>query len=151
MHYIQADGKKTFVDPDSLGKTHTFPDPDWIGYGIPTKNEEERILLLAIDRLGPDSYTGTWLEEQLPHIRQAMREDVMPDTRALSMDEAKRVAAAIVSDAQQKAEAILADARKQATAITDSAWAEASNIRSGAQASIERAIYELNGAISRHM
>ena len=43
-----------------------------------TKNEELSILRDAIARLGPNSYLGPWLEDQLPWIESDMRSDIPP-------------------------------------------------------------------------
>jgi hypothetical protein len=43
-----------------------------------TKNEELEILRDTISRLGPNSYLGPWLEDQLPWIESDMRSDIPP-------------------------------------------------------------------------
>ena len=43
-----------------------------------TKNDELSILRDAIARLGPHSYLGPWLEDQLPWIESDMRSDIPP-------------------------------------------------------------------------
>jgi len=43
-----------------------------------TKQDELSILRNAIARLGPNSYLGPWLEDQLPWIESDMRSDIPP-------------------------------------------------------------------------
>ena len=43
-----------------------------------TKNEELSILRDTIARLGPNSYVGPWLLDQLPWIESDMRSDIPP-------------------------------------------------------------------------
>lgn len=43
-----------------------------------TKQAELDILRDAISRLGPNSYLGPWLEDQLPWIESDMRSDIPP-------------------------------------------------------------------------
>lgn len=43
-----------------------------------TKQQELEILRQAIATLGPDSYLGPWLSEQLPWIERDIRSDIQP-------------------------------------------------------------------------
>lgn len=43
-----------------------------------TKQQELDILKSTIQQLGPDSYIGPWLAEQLPGIERDIRSDIQP-------------------------------------------------------------------------
>lgn len=43
-----------------------------------TKQQELDILKSTIQQLGPDSYIGPWLAEQLPGIERDIRSDIRP-------------------------------------------------------------------------
>lgn len=86
-----------------------------------TKRKELEILAEAAARLGPDSYAGTWLREQLPFIEQDMRSDFPVGSAAMSLAEAKacvvaaqRLADTTIRDAKARAERILEQARDHA-------------------------------------
>jgi len=90
-----------------------------------TKLEEIHILAQAAEKLGPFSYCGVWLKDQLDAIEHDMRCDIIPqvswsETRRKhhglileGMEEAKR----LKNDATKEAERILGNARKQADLI----------------------------------
>jgi hypothetical protein len=83
-----------------------------------TKNEEIQILTECADRLGPDSYCGAWLREQIPFIESDIRSDVEPGILAsASLQEWKRRCAEMRADAIRDRDRILSDARKEADQI----------------------------------
>jgi hypothetical protein len=80
-----------------------------------TKNEEIQILTECADRLGPDSYCGAWLREQIPFIESDIRSDVEPGILAsASLQEWTRRCAEMRADAIRDRDRILSDARKEA-------------------------------------
>jgi cell division septum initiation protein DivIVA len=90
-----------------------------------TKNEEIETLRECAEKLGPNSYCGDWLLDQLPYIENDMRSDFLPqtswtETRKLEQNTlalAKEQSARILKDAEEQAERIRNDARKNADLI----------------------------------
>jgi hypothetical protein len=90
-----------------------------------TKNDELETLRECAEKLGPNSYCGDWLIDQLPFIESDMRSDFLPqtswtETRKLEQNTlalAKEQAARILKDAEETAERIKTDARKNADLI----------------------------------
>jgi cell division septum initiation protein DivIVA len=83
-----------------------------------TKDHEIGILIATAAALGPDSYTGKWLQEQIPGIISAITSDLYPDaagirTRAQWDAEARR----LINDAKNEAAKILMDAKAEADRI----------------------------------
>jgi len=87
-----------------------------------SKNEEIQILTAAADSLGPDSYCGSWLRDQIPFIEIDIKSDIEPgilasasihacgkrcdEMRARAIEERDR----IISDARKEADQIRAQA-----------------------------------------
>jgi hypothetical protein len=90
-----------------------------------TKNDEIETLRKTAEKLGPNSYCGDWLIDQLPFIENDMRSDFLPQTswtqtrkrEQLGIALAKEQAARILKDAEEQAERIKKDARKNADLI----------------------------------
>ena len=83
-----------------------------------TKNEEIQIITECADRLGPDSYCGAWLREQIPFIESDIRSDVEPGILAsASIQDCSRRCAEMRSEAMRERDRILSDARKEADQI----------------------------------
>jgi cell division septum initiation protein DivIVA len=90
-----------------------------------TKQDELETLRETAEKLGPSSYCGDWLLDQLPYIENDMRSDFLPqmgwaDTRKMEQNTlalAKEQAARILKDAEEQAERIKTDARKNADLI----------------------------------
>jgi cell division septum initiation protein DivIVA len=90
-----------------------------------TKSQELETLRECAEKLGPNSYCGDWLIDQLPYIENDMRSDFLPqmgwaDTRKMEQSTialAKEQAARILKDAEETAERIKIDARKNADLI----------------------------------
>jgi cell division septum initiation protein DivIVA len=90
-----------------------------------TKNQEIETLRETAEKLGPNSYCGDWLIEQLPFIEKDMRSDFLPqmgwaDTRKMEQSTialAKEQAARILKDAKETAERIKKDAQERADLI----------------------------------
>ena len=88
-----------------------------------TKDQEIQILIEAANKLGPDSYAGTWLKEQIPFIQLDIRSDHPVGTAAVSISEAKEM----VIKAREDARKIEADTKKYCEKLIqeakDQAWA----------------------------
>jgi hypothetical protein len=83
-----------------------------------TKNEEIQIITECADRLGPDSYCGQWLREQIPFIESDIRSDVEPGILAsASIQDCARRCAEMRAEAIRDRDRILSDARKEADQI----------------------------------
>jgi hypothetical protein len=90
-----------------------------------TKNDELETLRKCAEKLGPNSYCGDWLLDQIPYIERDIRADMFPqlswaDTRKLEQNTlalAKEQAARILKDAEETAERIRRDARQNADLI----------------------------------
>ena len=90
-----------------------------------TKSQEIETLRECAEKLGPNSYCGDWLIDQLPYIENDMRSDFLPqmgwaDTRKMEQNTlalAKEQAARILKDAEEQAERIKKDARENADLI----------------------------------
>jgi cell division septum initiation protein DivIVA len=89
------------------------------------KQDELETLRETAEKLGPNSYCGDWLLDQLPYIENDMRSDLLPqtswtETRKLEQNTlalAKEQAARIIKDAEETAERIKTDARKNSDLI----------------------------------
>ena len=90
-----------------------------------TKNDEVETLRETAEKLGPNSYCGDWLLDQLPFIENDMRSDFLPQTswtQTRKMEQntlalAKEQAERIIKDAEETAERIKTDARKNSDLI----------------------------------
>jgi hypothetical protein len=90
-----------------------------------TKQDEIKTLRECAEKLGPNSYCGDWLLDQLPFIENDMRSDFLPqtswtETRKLEQNTlalANEQAARILKDAEENAERIKTDARQNADLI----------------------------------
>jgi hypothetical protein len=90
-----------------------------------TKSQELETLRETAEKLGPNSYCGNWLLDQLPYIENDIRSDFLPqmrwaDTRKMEQNTlalAKEQAGRILKDAEETAERIKTDARKNADLI----------------------------------
>jgi cell division septum initiation protein DivIVA len=93
-----------------------------------TKSQEIETLRECAEKLGPNSYCGDWLIDQLPFIENDMRSDFLPqtswtETRKLEQNTlalAREQAARILKDAEEQAERIRKDARQNADLIRNS-------------------------------
>lgn len=92
-----------------------------------TKDEELAVLREAAAKLGPYSYIGPWLLEQLPFIERDVQNDIPPTpTVAGSRAEAEQIvkdaerdAFRIFETAASKAGKVIADAEKRADSIRE--------------------------------
>jgi cell division septum initiation protein DivIVA len=85
-----------------------------VAMSSPSKADELAILRDCIAKLGPDSYCGPWLREQLPCLEQDMRSDIFPQhTYSAAKAEAER----IVAEAKAKAAELISAAQDKANDI----------------------------------
>lgn len=117
-------------------KTHTVSDVSVSDrVPVPTKDEELAILSEAIRKLGPLSYCGPWLAEQLAGIEKDLRSDFFPQ---MDRKGAIRDCEHLVKCAEGNAREIEAAAHRIAKAKTDAAHAEACAIRGRVLAEIRK-------------
>lgn len=87
-----------------------------------TKDQEIQKLREFVRQLGPETYTGPWLEHMLPLLENAIRADHLPEPVALRasagiIDEAKASALAIVKAAESESAIIVSNAHQRAEII----------------------------------
>jgi hypothetical protein len=82
-----------------------------------TKQNEMEILAATVAALGKDSYSATWLADQLPAIKQAIDSDLYPEMRAMSFSKLINAAFKMREDAKADAEKIIANAKAEALEI----------------------------------
>ncbi len=75
-----------------------------------TKAGEVDILRQAIAALGPDSYIGPWLTEQLPFIESDLRSDIRP---LCTLASSQRLALEIVQEAKRKHDEMIEKAQAE--------------------------------------
>lgn len=92
----------------------------------PTKDQEIAILRETIRQLGPLSYCGPWLAQQLDGIERDLRSDFFPQ---IDRDATIRDCAQMARVAEANAREIEAAGARVAKAKTDEAHAEACAIR----------------------
>ena len=109
-----------------------------------TKNEEIQILSAAADSLGPDSYCGSWLREQIPFIESDIKSDIEPGILAsASIQDCARKCFEMRGEAMRERTKIIQDARDEAERIMGNALKLADSIRSGLRRDIENALHQI--------
>ena len=109
-----------------------------------TKSDEIEILSDCADRLGSDSYCGSWLRDQIPFIESDLRSDIEPGILAsASIQDSARRCAEMRAEAIRERDKIILGARNEAQRITDSALKLAESIRSGLRRDIESALHQI--------
>ena len=109
---------------------------------VPTKDEEIAILRDAARQLGPLSYAGPWLSQQVDGIERDLRSDFYPQ---IDLNATRRDCAQMARDAAGQCEAKIASAEKQAAEIVRAARAEAERITCRAAAALRDALKDLCG------
>ena len=104
-----------------------------------SKSEELQILRNAAAALGPDSYCGPWIAEQLQAIESAMRFDIKPGAAGLSWSATWDECAAMKRDAEAYAKETRENAEKEAHRKIETACNAAERIRTDLKAEIQRA------------
>ena len=101
----------------------------------PTRDDEIAILREAIRQLGPLSYCGPWLADQLPEIERDMRNDFFPQIdRKATIRDCEQLEAVARGNARE----IEAAAERVAKAKVEAAHAEALAIRGRILAEIRK-------------
>lgn len=108
-----------------------------------TKSDELQVIREAISKLGPDSYLGPWLADQLPSIESALASDYPPEAYALSIREARIHCETLVNQAKKESEAILARAKADAEKQREAACKFNESIRADLLRAIESARHQL--------
>ena len=101
------------------------------------KTQEIETLRDCAEKLGPNSYCGPWLLDQLPFIGRDMRSDMFPQT---SWTETRRLEQNTLTLAREQAGRILKDAEEQATRIKMEARKNADLIRDVLKMELQKAI-----------
>jgi hypothetical protein len=91
----------------------------------PSKADEIETLRQTAINLGPCSYCGPWLLDQLESIAADLRSDVTPQT----YESSQRIARDRISAAEEHAAALLSLTRKQAEEIKAQAYRQADDIK----------------------
>lgn len=105
-----------------------------------TKQNEIEILRECAEKLGANSYCGTWLLDQLPFIESDMRSDMFPQ---MGWAETRRLEKSTIDMAVYKAEMIIAQARTEAEKIRKDASQWSKSLRISAITSLENAIKQI--------
>lgn len=105
-----------------------------------TKQQEIDILAAAADKLGPDSYCGPWLRDQIPFVEHDMRSDFLPTP---SWTDSRKLHEGHLALAKEQADRILKQAKEEADRIKREGADYAKNIRIAALNAIERAVREI--------
>ena len=109
-----------------------------------SKNEEIQILADCADKLGSESYCGSWLRDQIPFIESDLRSDIAPGILAsASISDCTRRCAEMRAKAIEERDKIILDARDEAERIMDAALKLADSIRSGLRRDIESALHQI--------
>lgn len=106
------------------------------------KSDEIALLVELAERLGPDSYCGPWLKEQIPWIERDIRSDLPPSA---SWEGSRRLAYEIQSRAESEAQAILDRAHKDAEENARKIENDVALRRSFAISGLKRALEGIQG------
>lgn len=107
----------------------------------PEKSEEIAILREAARQLGPLSYCGPWLSQQIAGIETDIRSDFFPQ---IDLESTKRLCGEMLTNAHDKAGEIVAAAERQAKATIDAANKRVDAIVSEAARAINHAQRAIN-------
>jgi hypothetical protein len=101
------------------------------------KSQEIETLRETAEKLGPNSYCGDWLLDQLPFIEKDMRSDFLPQT---SWTQTRKLEQNTLALAKEQAARILKDAEEQATRIKTDARQNADLIRNILKMDLQKAL-----------
>jgi len=107
------------------------------------KNEEIQVIRDAILRLGPGSYLGPWLADQLPSIESALASDYAPQAYAFSIAEARIHCEKLITQAREESDKIEARAKADAEKQREAACKFNESIRADLLRVIESARHQL--------
>lgn len=102
----------------------------------PTKHAEIAILQDAARLLGPLSYCGPWLAQQIAGIEQDIRSDFFPQ---IDLEACKTRCGDMLTAANDRASEIVTSAQRQAEAILRKAEKDAEQTRHEVASAIQRA------------
>jgi len=102
-----------------------------------TKLEEIHILSQAAEKLGPFSYCGVWLKDQLDAIEHDMRCDIIPN---VSWSETRREQTRLILEGMEEAKRLTDNATKEAERILESARKQADLIRNTLRRDLKEAL-----------
>lgn len=108
------------------------------------KSKEIEILRNTIELLGPNSYCGPWLSDQMPSIESALASDYSPDVYAFSIHEARIHCEKIIAEAKREAAEIEARAKREAEKTREAACRFNQSIRADLRRSIESALARID-------
>jgi hypothetical protein len=104
-----------------------------------SKDTELSVMRDTIQRLGPGSYLGPFLQSQIPFMEHALRSDMPPTP----LNEAHALANRIVTDAETIAKEKIENAQKEAERIVAEARDERDRVKTNLLACIHRTISTL--------
>ena len=102
-----------------------------------TKKDEIYLLTTCAETLGPDSYCGPWLKDQIPFIEHDMGRDILPTS---SWSETRRLHDGVLNTAKQQAEYLLRSATEKSEKIVRDAQLQADLIRNTLRHDLKEAL-----------
>ena len=105
-----------------------------------TKQQELDALRALAHELGPQSYLGPWIIDNLPAIEADMRADIPPTP---SWSDQRGLHAAAMADAKE----IRAEAERERQRILDAARGEARKIRASTAADLRKALLAIDRTV----
>lgn len=121
---------------------HTTTDETAARVHVPEKQDEIRILREAARQLGPLSYAGPWLSQQIDGIERDLRSDFFPQ---IDLNATRRDCAQMARECAAQCETKIASAEKQAAEILRAARAEAERITNRAAGDLRAALKSIGG------
>ena len=104
------------------------------------KQDEIETLRKTAEKLGTNSYCGTWLLDQIPQIEQDIRSDYFPQ---ITWSESRRIQDQHIANAKSQAEFMLKQAKDKADRMIQDAEKHSKQIRAALIRDIEKAIAAL--------
>ena len=102
-----------------------------------TKQDEIYLLTTCAETLGPDSYCGPWLKDQIPFIEHDIRCDMFPNA---SWSDTRRLHDGMLATAKEQADYLLKAANERADGIIKDAEKRAENTRRMLARDIQKAL-----------
>jgi len=102
-----------------------------------TKKDEIYLLTTCAETLGPDSYCGPWLKDQIPYIERDIRSDMFPQ---MGWAETRKMEQNTINLAKEQAARIVRDAEEQAARIKKDSEKYAEHVKRGLIRDIEKAL-----------
>jgi hypothetical protein len=102
-----------------------------------TKQDEICLLTTCAETLGPDSYCGPWLKDQIQFIERDIRSDMFPQ---MTWAETRKFEQDTINLAKEQAERIVKDAEEQAARIKKDSEKYVEHVKRGLIRDIEKAL-----------